>query len=150
MRAELQAKELTVLTDVSDELRIEIDLAQMRDAMVNILLNAAYFTPERGTLTINLRRNRRYVIFSFCDQGPGFPAKERLFQPFYTTRASGSGLGLAIVRNIVIAHSGRVRAFNRAGGGACFEIYLPAPARDPEHPSAETSGKNKTPAQLTS
>jgi two-component system sensor histidine kinase FlrB len=68
------------------------------------------------------------VVFSFSDQGPGLNATDKLFQPFYTTRPMGSGLGLAIARNIVLAHSGRIRGYNRAEGGACFEIHLPLSA----------------------
>jgi len=62
----------------------------------------------------------------YSGQGPGIRSKEKLFQPFYTTKPSGGGLALAIARNIVRAHSGRIRAHNRAEGGACFEIWLSA------------------------
>jgi len=150
VRAELEAKGLSVRADFSDAVRIEVDEAQMKDAIVNILLNAAWFSPDRGTLEIGLRQNHRYVILSFLDRGPGIPAKARLFQPFYTTRTGGSGLGLAVVRNIVVAHAGRIRASNREGGGACFAIYLPAPAAGSERPPDEPSGSGDPPTRLYS
>ena len=97
----------------------------MTDALVNLLLNAAHFSPEGGTVFLKLRRDGANDVFSIRDQGPGLPAKARLFRPFFTTRPAGSGLGLAMVRKIVHSHGGRVRAFNHAGGGACFELQLP-------------------------
>jgi two-component system sensor histidine kinase FlrB len=123
---EVQLKCLHVETDFGDDtLTIEMDALQMTDALVNIFLNAVYFSPEGGTLSVGVVRDGRYVVFSVSDRGPGLQAKDKLFRPFYTTKPSGSGLGLAITRNIVDAHSGRIRACNRPGGGACFEIRLP-------------------------
>jgi signal transduction histidine kinase len=125
---DLQSKGLTLVRE-NDELSmtIRIDISQMRDAVVNILLNAIHFSPDHGILTLGLHRNRDYAVLSFSDQGPGLQTKDELFQPFYTTRPNGSGLGLAITRNIIMAHSGRIRGYNRPKGGACFEIYLPLP-----------------------
>ncbi|MBI4874488.1 MAG: sensor histidine kinase [Acidobacteria bacterium] len=126
--AELRARQLRVCEELGEDAAwLEVDPGQMTDAIVNILLNAAHFSPDRGVLRIGLRRENAHLVLSFQDQGPGLPPKARLFQPFYTTRPTGSGLGLAIVRNIVRAHSGRVRAYNCPEGGACFEIQLPAP-----------------------
>jgi signal transduction histidine kinase len=127
--SELQAKELKIIReDGEKQIVIGIDLAQMCDAVVNIILNGIHFSPDHATLTVGSRRNGGYVVFSFSDQGPGLNATDKLFQPFYTTRPMGSGLGLAIARNIVLAHSGRIRGYNRAEGGACFEIHLPLSA----------------------
>jgi signal transduction histidine kinase len=123
---EVQAKELNVAAQVECATSyVEVDAPQMTDAITNILLNAVYFSPVGGTLTVSLRKGNETIVLACCDQGPGIQNKEKLFQPFYTTKPSGSGLGLAIVRNIVVAHSGRIRAYNSPGGGACFEISLP-------------------------
>jgi signal transduction histidine kinase len=123
---DMQSKGLTVVREGGEEpMAIRIDISQMSDAVVNILLNAIQFSPDRGALMLGLHRNGEHVVLSFSDQGPGFQATDKLFQPFYTTRPSGSGLGLAITRNIVTAHSGHIRGYNRPEGGACFEIRLP-------------------------
>jgi signal transduction histidine kinase len=124
--AETQARRLRVERDIPGDVYLDVDPGQMTDAIVNILLNAAHFSPEGGTLRAALRRDGGHVVLSIRDQGPGLPAKANPFQPFFTTRPSGSGLGLAIVRNIVHAHGGLVRACNNPEGGACFEMRLPA------------------------
>jgi signal transduction histidine kinase len=123
--AELEVKLLCVKREISEDMPLDVDPGQMTDVIVNILLNAAYFSPDRGTVHIAMRQVGSNVVLSFRDHGPGLPPKGKIFQPFFTTRESGSGLGLAIVRNVVHAHGGSVRAYNHAEGGACFEIRLP-------------------------
>ena len=121
---ELDGKHLRVECDAGDAV-LQVDPAQMTDAIVNILLNAAQFSPEGGLLRVCTRRAAGGLILSFRDQGPGLAPAAKLFRPFYTTRPAGSGLGLAIARNIIRAHGGRIRAYNYPEGGACFEIMLP-------------------------
>ncbi|MEZ5292135.1 MAG: ATP-binding protein [Vicinamibacterales bacterium] len=67
------------------------------------------------------------VTVTVSDNGPGLPdaGRERLFQPFFTTRANGTGLGLALVQKFVVTHNGQVHAANRPGGGAEFSVRLP-------------------------
>jgi PAS domain S-box-containing protein len=62
------------------------------------------------------------------DQGPGISDPDRIFEPFYTTKADGMGMGLAICRSIIEGHGGRVRAENPAGGGASVAFMLPVQA----------------------
>jgi two-component system sensor histidine kinase FlrB len=61
------------------------------------------------------------------DNGPGIPqaARDRIFQPFFTTRSQGTGLGLAIVQKIVVMHNGRVTVADARGGGASIQLALP-------------------------
>ena len=67
------------------------------------------------------------VSVTVTDNGPGLPDgdRDRLFQPFFTTRADGTGLGLALVQKFVVTHNGHVRAGNGAAGGAVFTVFLP-------------------------
>ncbi|MGD9905828.1 MAG: nitrogen regulation protein NR(II) [Vicinamibacterales bacterium] len=67
------------------------------------------------------------VVVTVADNGPGLPAagRDRLFQPFFTTRAEGTGLGLALVQKFVVTHNGQVRAADGPGGGAVFTVVLP-------------------------
>ena len=67
------------------------------------------------------------VAVTVTDNGPGLPEgdRDRLFHPFFTTRADGTGLGLALVQKFVVTHNGHVRAGNGVDGGAVFTIHLP-------------------------
>jgi signal transduction histidine kinase len=51
--------------------------------------------------------------------------RDRIFQPFFTTKTTGTGLGLALVQKIIVTHNGRVTLMNPASGGACFQVTLP-------------------------
>jgi signal transduction histidine kinase len=68
------------------------------------------------------------VEVAVADNGPGLPAadRDRLFHPFFTTRADGTGLGLALVQKFIVTHNGHVRAADRTGGGAVFSVQLPS------------------------
>lgn len=74
---------------------------------------------------------QQQVRLSVIDNGPGIDPKlgDRIFRPFFTTRAGGTGLGLALVQKIVVTHNGRVTVARRAGGGATFQITLPLAGR---------------------
>ena len=71
-----------------------------------------------------------WVELAVRDEGSGIPPEvlEKLFDPFFTTKAAGTGLGLAIAHRLVEAHGGRLRARNRAEGGAEFTVVLPGAA----------------------
>ncbi len=94
------------------------------DPAAQIAVQLQSVTGADGGVQINL---------SVCDRGPGVPTDEleRIFEPFYRARgasekAGGVGLGLSLVRQIAEHHDGRVRCEPRAGGGSCFQVYLPA------------------------
>jgi signal transduction histidine kinase len=76
------------------------------------------------------------VLVTVCDSGPGLPQAdpERLFEAFYTTKASGLGMGLSICRSIVEAHGGRLWAMPNQPRGAVFCMTLPTRASPLEHP----------------
>jgi signal transduction histidine kinase len=108
-------------------------------ALVNVVRNAVQAMREGGgvcELRVGVERRalpdsagspRSYTAVTVRDSGPGIPAgvMERMFNPFFTTRATGTGLGLAIVHRIMDAHGGRVLVRNAEGGGAIVELLLP-------------------------
>jgi signal transduction histidine kinase len=106
------------------------DLEQMRLVILNLLLNAIEAVPNKGRISINVKREEsagRLVIL-VRDTGPGIPEEylERIFEPYFTKRPGGTGLGLALARRIVEEHDGKIKATNHPDGGAQFEISLPA------------------------
>jgi signal transduction histidine kinase len=89
--------------------------------------------PTWGTLTLRLEEAGDYARIEVEDTGAGIPKEvlPNLFKPFFTTKSSGTGLGLAFTQKVVLAHGGRIEAFNRQGdgyvpaGGAVFRVEIP-------------------------
>jgi signal transduction histidine kinase len=135
---EVRAKALRLeVDDRSSGAEIEADADLLSQALLGLLANAAQAAPERGTVTLAARYSAGELALSVLDDGPGVPLadRERVFEPFYSTRPEGHGLGLAVVRQIARAHGARIEVGDREGGGARFSIVLPAragaaPSRD--------------------
>ncbi|MEZ6243764.1 MAG: ATP-binding protein [Phycisphaerales bacterium] len=106
-------------------------------ALVNLVRNAVEAMEGRGRLRVSAREaceldgsgaEGHWAVLSVHDSGPGIPPDvvERMFNPFFTTRATGTGLGLAIVHRILDAHSGRVEVVSKEGQGATVELWFPS------------------------
>jgi signal transduction histidine kinase len=133
---------IRILQDLRLEgVRVSLDRDQLSHAVMNVLLNAIQAMPEGGTLTVTAERRTAdgggaTACIAIADTGPGIPAAhlDRIFEPYFTTKAEGTGLGLALVHKIVEEHGGRIQATTRSQGGACVEIALPiADAATPRH-----------------
>jgi signal transduction histidine kinase/ActR/RegA family two-component response regulator len=125
-----------VVTDVEDAtLRILVDPVGVQGALVNLGMNAVQALESGGRVAITCRLHGDWVELCVRDSGPGIPEsnRDKIFQPFFTTRSRGSGLGLANVRKLVEAHGGRVELLDR-GPGAHFLVRLPP---RPELPAEE-------------
>lgn len=109
------------------------DAGQMKQVLLNLILNSIHAMPKGGTLTLTAKLTAESapggpgVCLSVSDTGVGIPAAERsrVFDPFFTTRDEGTGLGLAIVHAIVEGHRGRIDVESAEGQGATFTIVLP-------------------------
>jgi signal transduction histidine kinase len=105
-----------------------VQTAAVRDALSNLLLNGLQATPRGGTVKIECVMEDRSLIFTVSDSGPGVPEsmREKVWQPFFTTRQRGTGLGLAIVRKRMQEAGGSaVLAAATNGEGARFELRVP-------------------------
>jgi len=114
------------------------DRVQLQQLALNLILNAADAmapnAPGRRRLYLTTVRHQHTVRASVRDEGAGLPADvERLFQPFFTTKAQGLGMGLAICRSIIAAHHGRLWAEPHPERGAVFHFELPV-AGSQDHP----------------
>jgi len=102
-------------------------------ALVNLLLNAAYVTPDAGEVRLRLRRARGQVGISVEDDGPGVAPeiRDRILDPFFSTKpeGEGTGLGLSVTRTIVDAHGGELTFEFPAGGGTVATVWLRAAPR---------------------
>ncbi|WKB55552.1 sensor histidine kinase [Eleftheria terrae] len=113
-------------------LTVQADRVQLQQVLLNLVLNAfeaASGSPAAaGKVEIHTAVDEDgSVALRVRDNGPGLPpgAEQRVFEPFYTTKASGMGMGLSIVRSIIEGHGGRIRATGNPEGGAEFHITLP-------------------------
>lgn len=130
LRHELPASaSLTVAGDFGE---VQGDEVLLRQVMVNLLRNAAEACAEAGVVPAVAVRGdvdpaQGTARVAVEDNGPGIPesARERIFQPFFTTRGRGTGLGLAIVQKVVVMHNGRVSVRRAAAGGASVQVLLP-------------------------
>jgi signal transduction histidine kinase len=94
---------------------------------VNLFTNSIEAMDGQGEISLSLSDDGRMATLNISDTGPGFSPEvmERLFDPFFTTRASGTGLGLAVCRKIVEGYGGTIEAANCADRGAGVRITLP-------------------------
>jgi two-component system NtrC family sensor kinase len=106
-----------------------VDPDQIQQVFVNVILNAAEAMTGGGTLTIRsaLTPDGHSIAVSFADTGPGITeeVREKIFDPFYTTKEHGTGLGLSISYGIVEQHGGTITVDSMVGTGSTFIITLP-------------------------
>jgi two-component system sensor histidine kinase FlrB len=101
-------------------------------ALANLVTNARQAMNGQGVVLLEAHpAGDGWVDIRVSDSGPGISPqhRERLFEPFFTTRQGGTGLGLAIVKSVVDAHHGTIAAVDSPLGGACFSIRLPLSVR---------------------
>lgn len=113
--------------------RIMLDGDQMRQVAINLILNAGGAMPEGGTLDITTEVGPEQTIrICFIDTGNGIPQEnlEKIFEPFYTTKARGTGLGLAITRQIIEMHHGDITITSECGKGTTVCLILPIDYED--------------------
>lgn len=99
----------------------------VRDAVAELLLNAASFTPRGGAVHVSTRKEEDFCTVTVRDEGPGIsPANmHKIFQPFFTTKENGSGLGLASSRKVLRDLGGDITVLSEDGRGASFTISIP-------------------------
>lgn len=127
-RADQQAVKLNV-TLPAEPLSINADAEQLRQVLLNLLLNALDALGSGGQVAISARKDAAAgdLVLEVADNGPGIPESIRstLFDPFVSSKPSGTGLGLTICRRIVENHGGTITANKALDGGAVFTIRLP-------------------------
>lgn len=116
-----------VVCDHSGDAEVVGNAGLLASAIGNLLDNALRVSPAGGAVRLSARREGGDVVVAVSDDGPGVPdaLRERVFEPFFTTRSDGTGLGLAVVRSVIGAHGGRVAIARSSAAGSVFEIRLP-------------------------
>jgi signal transduction histidine kinase len=106
---------------------ISCDGELMVQVFLNLILNAIQILPRGGRIVLRSLTRENDLNIEIHDDGPGIPQiqKERVFDPFFTTREGGIGLGLTVTQQIIATHGGSIAAEGSELGGACFRICLP-------------------------
>jgi len=109
------------------EVRVQATRDALKQALINLSVNALEAMPEGGNLELRLDRIDSRAVLSVTDTGPGVPLdiREKIFSMHFTTKGSGTGIGLYVARNVAESSGGNLRVDSEPGQGARFEIELP-------------------------
>ncbi len=106
---------------------LSLDPHRVRQALVNLVLNAVQSCSEGGVVRGSVRTERGWIEYGVSDSGPGIAPEDedRIFEPFFTRRKDGTGLGLPLARQVAAAHGGSLSARSGPEGGAVFVMSIP-------------------------
>jgi signal transduction histidine kinase len=123
-----------VLVSLDEDIEVHGVGEQIKQALLNLVLNALQAMPSGGLLNVSTKAAGHEFQIIVSDNGPGIAPddRERIFNPFVTTRDSGTGLGLAITQRIVHSHEGRIVLKSEPNQGATFTVCLPLQADEME------------------
>ena len=112
--------------------RVELDARYMRQSLLNIVENAFAAMPGGGVLSISTKLDGDFEVIRIEDSGCGIDSEqlEKIFEPYFTTKASGTGLGLTVVYKVIKEHNGDIFVSSEPGRGTVFTIKLPVPSTE--------------------
>jgi two-component system, NtrC family, sensor kinase len=127
---EFRLRHIRVERDLSGNLPdIPLDVNQMEQVLINFLVNAAEAIPDDGLIIVRTREDddKRGLLVEIEDNGIGISEeyRERIFEPFFSTKPKGTGLGLPVNFGIVERHQGEISVFSEPGQGTCMVVWLP-------------------------
>lgn len=132
LRPELTESDINVETTLAARLPpAQIDERLLREALQNIVKNAKAAMPAGGTLTVGTSLHGERVCITVQDTGTGIPddIRDKIFEPYFTTRDFGSGLGLTLAYKIIKEHAGDIEVTSKIGAGATFTVCIPVSPR---------------------
>ncbi|MBI4676884.1 MAG: HAMP domain-containing protein [Elusimicrobia bacterium] len=118
---------VNLIKRVEVDATVNIDVQEMVQALRNIINNAVEVMPTSGSLGIQSYAQGEWAVIEIADSGPGIPQDvlDKIFVPFYSTKARGTGLGLSVVKKVMDRHKGDVKVDSALGKGTVFRLYLP-------------------------
>ena len=135
LTAQLAKGGIQLVREAGAPMRVNVDRAQIKQVLINLVQNAADSMDRGGTITLRARHDRKrlangetdVVVLEVADTGKGIPpeVEERLFDPFFTTKDSGTGLGLSIASRMVEKQGGSLQYQTQVNRGTTFGIVLP-------------------------
>lgn len=125
-KAHASSRSITIASDRTPDIPINIDPPQVEGALLNLVLNAIDATPNGGLIELKASMNGDMLCIDIQDSGPSIADSDRaqMFEPFFTTKPTGTGLGLAIARSAAKAHGGDLWLSNNRDGCVTFSMTL--------------------------
>lgn len=126
----LKKKNIKLVLAVEEDLpELKADTIQLTQVLFNLIMNAVYFSPESGKLQIGVKRRQSAIRIQIADEGPGIEKaiEDKIYEPFFTTKAlgEGSGLGLSVVHGIMSSHKGAISHKPNKPKGTVFVLDFP-------------------------
>jgi two-component system, NtrC family, sensor histidine kinase HydH len=138
LKPQIERQRITVSRDFDTVPLITFDREQMKQVVLNLLINALQAMPQGGRLDLAAKvlQDNRWMKLSIRDSGVGIPPEnlKKLFDPFFSTKEGGIGLGLSIAHRIIDQHHGKIEVESRPGEGTAFHLWLPL---DPKEKNAD-------------
>lgn len=128
IESEARAKQISLVSELQFSGTIQMDRAQMKQVLLNLLQNALHATDENGTIRIGTKLENGRLHLSVADTGTGIPPEHlpKIFNLYFTTKPDGTGMGLSMAHQIVTEHGGRIEVESEVGKGTTFTIQIPA------------------------
>jgi signal transduction histidine kinase/putative methionine-R-sulfoxide reductase with GAF domain len=140
LRPQIEKQRIAVKKELQTLPPILMDREQMKQVILNLLLNAIQALPKGGNLALKgqIAEDDQWIQLSIQDSGVGIPGEDidKLFDPFFSTKEGGIGLGLSIAHRIIDQHHGKIEVESAAGKGTLFTVWLPISREkeDAHHP----------------
>ncbi len=117
-----------VVTNQAESAVVNVNKHALVSSLQNLLNNAIQASEHDLVVNISLTQvSEQKLEINFADNGPGIDesVRDKIFEPFYTTRSEGTGLGLAVAEAVIRSHGGKIKLSAPSGKGTCFQITLP-------------------------
>jgi len=129
LKPQLERQRISVRKEFQPLLPIVLDREQIKQVILNLLINAVQAMPQGGRLILGAQvsGNHPWIQLSIRDSGVGIPPEDmkKLFDPFFSTKEGGVGLGLSIAHRIIDQHHGKIEVESHPGEGTLFTVWLP-------------------------
>jgi len=132
IEGDARSKQISVVSKIDPEIdQFPLDSDRMNQALLNLYLNALQAMDKQGVLTVTVAKTsgNNQIRIDVTDTGKGIDPekKERIFDPYFTTKSDGTGLGLPIVHKVIEAHGGMITVKSAPDSGTTFSLFIPAP-----------------------
>lgn len=130
LKPQFRTKKLNLLTSFENrDMELRADTIQLTQVLFNLIMNAIFYSPEEGSINVEVIETGKNIRIKIADEGKGIPPEntDKIFEPFFTTKpvGEGSGLGLSVVHGIISSHNGNISHRSNTPHGTIFTVDFP-------------------------